>query len=192
MMNVKRLVRFHSSFIIHHSAFLIERRCIVERLKRKPFLFAVGAAALVLWLAALQFARPSKAESPRLERYLPADAVGFVEVNDLRAQALKVIESEAWREFTKENQGASSLFMMAANHAGALDASYAVALLGVGANADGHPEPQFALVAEFNGGAARRTFENRVRRFVGQAEEKGVTTKTEHYGHATIIVGLRV
>ncbi|PYS79853.1 MAG: hypothetical protein DMF66_01275 [Acidobacteria bacterium] len=158
----------------------------MERLKRRPYLFGLLAAALVVGLVALSLARPSKARSPRLERYLPADAVGFIEVNDLRAQALKVIESEAWREFTKENQGASSLFMMAANHAGALDASYAVALLGVGANADGHPEPQFALVAEFNGGAARRTFENRVLRFVSQAEEKGVTTKTEQYGDATI------
>jgi hypothetical protein len=158
----------------------------VDRLKSKPFLFAVVAAVLIVGLAAFHFARPSKARSPRLERYLPADAVGFVEVNDLRAQALKVIESEAWREFTKENQAASSLFMMAANHAGALDASYAVALLGVGANADGKPEPQFALVAEFNGAVARRTFENRVLRFAREAEEKGVTTKTEQYGDAAI------
>lgn len=158
----------------------------MERLKRRPYLFGFIAAALVVGLVALSLARPSKAQSPRLERYLPAETVGFVEVNDLRAQALKVIESEAWREFTKENQAASTLFMMAANHAGALDASYAVALLGVGTNADGHPEPQFALVAEFNGAVARRTFENRVLRFVAKAEEKGVTTKTEQYGDVTI------
>jgi hypothetical protein len=158
----------------------------VERLKRRPYLFGLLAAALVVGFVALSLAHPSKAQSPRLERYLPADAVGFVEVNDLRAQALKVIESEAWREFTKENQAASTLFMMAANHAGALDASYAVALLGVGANADGHPDPQFALVAEFNGAAARRTFEGRVLRFVGKAEEKGVTRKTEQYGDVEI------
>ncbi|MDQ5837048.1 MAG: DUF3352 domain-containing protein [Acidobacteriota bacterium] len=158
----------------------------MESLKRKPFVIAAVAAALVLSLAAIQLARPSKARSARLERYLPADAVGFVEVNDLRAQALKVIDSEAWREFTKENQAASSLFMMAANHAGALDASYAIALLGAGTNAEGKREPQFALVAEFNGAGARRTFENRVLRLVSEAEQKGVTKKTELYGDATI------
>jgi Protein of unknown function (DUF3352) len=158
----------------------------LERLKSKPFIIAAVAAALLLGLAAVQLARPSKARGARLERYLPADAVGFVEVNDLRAQALKVIDSEAWREFTKENQAASSLFMMAANHAGALDASYAVALLGAGATADGKREPQFALVAEFNSAAARRTFESRVLRFVSEAEQKGVTTRQEQYGEATI------
>ncbi|HEV3470172.1 MAG TPA: DUF3352 domain-containing protein [Pyrinomonadaceae bacterium] len=153
----------------------------MNRLKRKPYVFGAAAAALVLGLAALQLARPSRAESPRLERFLPADTVGFVEVNDLRAQAVRVIESEAWREFSKENQAASSLFMMAANHAGALDASYALAL--VGAGADG---PRFVVVAEFNGGGARRTFENRVLRTLREASAEGVTTKTEQHGDVTV------
>jgi hypothetical protein len=153
----------------------------VNRLKRKPYIFGVIAGALALALAAAQFAQPSKAESPRLERFVPAGAVGFVQVNDLRAQALKVIESEAWREFSKENAAASSLFMIGANHAGVLDASYAVALLG--ADAEG---PQFALVAEFDGGDARRTFQNRVLRLVREANKKGVTTRTEQHGEVTI------
>ena len=160
----------------------------MNRLKSKPFMIGLGVVALAIALAAIQFARPSRAESPRLERYLPADTVGFVEVNDLRAQALKVIDSEVWREFTKENEAASSLFMIGANHAGALDASYAVALLGVGAGASGHPEPQFVLIAEFSGWDARRTFENRVLRFVREAGEGNVTTKTEKHGEATINV----
>src|SRR5205085_12034073 len=88
----------------------------------------------------------------------------------------------------KENQAASSLFMMTANHTGALDASYAVALLGLGAGEDGRPAPQFAVVAEFDGTAARRTFENRVLRFVRESGEKGLTTKAEQYGDATINV----
>ena len=158
----------------------------MERLKRKPYLFGLVAVLIVIGAAAVRFARPSRAQSPRLERYLPADTVGFVEVNDLRTQALKVIDSEAWRAFTKENQAASSLFMMTANHTGALDASYAVALLGVGTNADGKREPQFAVVAEFNGAAARRTFENRVLRLTQNADGKSVETKTEQYGDATI------
>ncbi|MDQ3803907.1 MAG: DUF3352 domain-containing protein, partial [Acidobacteriota bacterium] len=153
----------------------------MNRLKRKPYIFGIAAAALVVTVAALQFARPSRAESPRLERFLPADAVGFVEVNDLRAQAVRVIESEAWREFSRENQAASSLFMIAANHAGVLDASYALAL--VGAGADG---PQFVVVAEFNGSGARRTFENRVLRLVREAGERGVTTVTEQHGDVTL------
>ena len=160
----------------------------MERLKRKPLLFGLVAAALVVGLVALSAARPSKAQNPRLERYLPADTVGFVEVNDLRAQALKIIDSEAWRAFTKENQAASSLFMMTANHTGALDASYAVALLGLGAGEDGRPAPQFAVVAEFDGALARRTFENRVLRFVRESGENGLTTKSEQYGDATINV----
>jgi hypothetical protein len=153
----------------------------VNRLKRKPYIIGILVGALVLALAAMQFARPSKAESPRLERFLPADAVGFVQVNDLRSQALRIIESEAWREFSKENAAASSLFMIAANHAGVLDASYAVALLG--ANAEG---PQFVLVAEFSGGDARRTFENRVMRLVRESNQKGVTTRSEQHGEMTI------
>ena len=160
----------------------------MEKLKSKSFiLFAAAALVLAGVAAAVEFARPTKAENPRLERLLPADAVGFVEVTDLRAQALKVIESEAWREFSKENSAASSLFMIGANHAGALDASYAVALLGVGGEA-GRPEPQFVLVAQFDGRGARRTFENRVLRFVRDGQQKGVETKTEKHGDVTFNV----
>ena len=153
----------------------------MDRLKRKPYIIGLLAGALVLALVAVQFARPSRAESPRLERFLPADAVGFVQVNDLRAQALRVIESEAWREFGKENAAASTLFMMGANHAGVLDASYAVALLG--ADAAG---PQFVLVGEFNDWGARHTFETRVMRLVRESNQKGVTTHTEQLGEVTV------
>jgi uncharacterized protein DUF3352 len=153
----------------------------VERLKSKSFILFAAAVLVLAGVAAAQFARPTKAENPRLERLLPADTVGFVEVNDLRAQALKIIESEAWREFTKENSAASSLFMIGANHAGALDASYAIALLGVEPNEEGKPEPQFAIVAQFDGWEARRTFENRVLRFVTEGQQKGVETKTDEY-----------
>ncbi len=159
----------------------------MNSLKRKPILFGLSAAALLLVLAAWQFASPSSAEAPRLERLLPADTVGFVQVNNLRAQALKVIESDAWREFTKENQSASSLFLMTANHTGALDASYALALLGAGATeGEGKPQPEFVLVAEFGDSDARRTFENRVLRFAREAYEKGVAIKTEKHDDVTI------
>src|SRR5829696_6885119 len=119
-------------------------------------MFAVAALVLA-GVAAARFAPPTKAVNPRLERLLPADTVGFVEVTDLRAQALKVIESEAWREFSKGNSAASSLFMIGANHGGVLDASYAVALLGVGSGESGRPEPQFVVVAQFSDWEARRT-----------------------------------
>ncbi|MDT5156417.1 MAG: hypothetical protein QOH51_774 [Acidobacteriota bacterium] len=158
----------------------------MERLKSKTFIIVAVALLVVGGVAAAQFARPTKAENPRLERLLPADTVGFIEVNDLRAQALKVIESEAWREFSKENSAASSLFMIGANHAGALDASYAVAMLGVGASESGKPEPQFVVVAKFDGWEARRTFENRVLRFVRDGQSKGVETKTEKYNDVTV------
>jgi hypothetical protein len=163
----------------------------VERLKSKTFIIVAVAALAVVGVAAARFALPTKAENPRLERLLPADTVGFVEVNDLRAQALKVIESEAWREFSKENSAASSLFMIGANHAGALDASYAVALLGVGAGEAGKPEPQFVVVAKFNDWQARYTFENRVLRFVRDGQSKGVETQTEELGDDTRIVTVK-
>src|ERR1044072_7857554 len=147
----------------------------MERLKSKSFII-FAAVVLVLGgvAVATKFARPTKAETRRLERLLPADTVGFVEVTDLRAQALKVIESEAWREFSKEDAAASSLFMIGANHAGALDASYAIAMLGVAPTEDGKPEPQFVVVAQFNDWGARYTSENRVLRFVKDGQSKGV------------------
>ncbi|HEX8291196.1 MAG TPA: DUF3352 domain-containing protein, partial [Pyrinomonadaceae bacterium] len=161
----------------------------MERLKSKSFiLFAAAVLVLGGAAAAVEFARPTKAENPRLERLLPADTVGFVEVNDLRAQALKIIESEAWREFSRENSAASSLFMIGANHAGALDASYAIALLGVEQAADGKPEPQFVVVGQFDGWDSRRTFENRVLRFVTEGQKNGLETRTEEYEKAKLNV----
>ena len=160
----------------------------MERLKSKSFIvFAAAVLVLAGVAAAVEFARPTKAENPRLERLLPADTVGFVEVNDLRAQALKVIESEAWREFSKENSAASSLFMIGANHTGTLDASYAVALLGVGRNEEGKPEPQFVVVGQFNDWGARYTFENRVLRFVKDGQSKGVEAKTEEVDGVRVV-----
>jgi hypothetical protein len=160
----------------------------VERLKSKSFiLFAAAVLVLAGVAAAVEFARPTKAENPRLERLLPADTVGFVEVNDLRAQALKVIESEAWREFSKENSAATSLFMIGANHAGTLDASYALALLGVAPNAEGKPEPQFVVVGQFDDWNSRYTFENRVLRFVRDGKSKGVEAKTEEVDGVRVV-----
>jgi len=158
----------------------------MERLKSKGFILFAAAALVLAGVAAAKLAQPTKAVNPRLERLLPADTVGFVEVTDLRAQALKVIESEAWREFSKENSEASSLFMIGANHAGILDASYAVALLGVGSGESGKPEPQFVIVAQFSDWEARRTFEYRVLRFVRDGMSKGVEIKMEELGDARV------
>src|SRR5215213_6008079 len=160
----------------------------MERLKSKTFIIVAVALLAIVGVAAARFARPTKAENPRLERLLPADTVGFVEVNDLRAQALKIIESEAWREFSKENSAASSLFMIGANHAGALDASYAIALLGVYPTEDGKPEPQFVVVGQFDGWESRRQFEYRVLRFVTEGQKQGIETKTEEYEKAKLNV----
>ncbi len=160
----------------------------MERLKSKSFIMFAAAVLVLAGVAAAQLAQTTKAENPRLERLLPADTVGFVEVTDLRAQALKVIESEAWREFSKENSAASSLFMIGANHAGALDASYAIAMLGVSPAEDGKPEPQFVIVAQFDGWESRRQFENRVLRFVTEGQKQGIETKTEEYEKAKLNV----
>jgi hypothetical protein len=161
----------------------------VNRLKRKPFLFGAAGAAVLLVAAAWMFASPSAAEAPRLERLLPAETVGFVQVNNLRAQALKIMESDAWRELSKENQAASSLFMMGANHTGALDASYALALVGMdAAEGDRKPQPQFVLVAEFGSWDSRRNFDNRVLRSLRESSKKGVTIAEQEYEGATIHV----
>ncbi len=161
----------------------------MNRLKRKPILFGGAAAVLVLVVAAWMFASPSAAEAPRLERMLPAETVGFVQVNNLRTQALKIMESDAWRELSKENQSASSLFMMAANHTGALDASYALALVGMdAAEGDKQPQPQFVLVGEFGSWDSRRNFDNRVLRSLRESSKKGVSIKEEEYADTTIHV----
>ncbi len=160
----------------------------MERLKQKPYVVGMVLGALVLAFGALMLAMPSKAEAPRLEQKLPADTVGFVQVSNLRAQALNIIESEAWRAFSRENQSASSLFMIAVNHTGALDASYALALLGTETGADGNPQPGFVLVAEFNDWNARHTFQNRVLKLASEANKKEVEKKTEEYGDEEIVV----
>lgn len=160
----------------------------MDRLKRKHYVVGMVLGALLLAFGALMVAMPSKAEAPRLEQKLPADTVGFVQVSNLRAQALNIIETEAWRAFSRENQSASALFMMAVNHTGALDASYALALLGAETGADGNPQPGFVLVAEFDGWESRRTFENRVLKLTKQANEKGVDKTTEEYGDEEIVV----
>jgi len=157
-------------------------------LKRKPYVIGIVLGALVLAFGAIMLAKPSKAEAPRLEQKLPADTVGFVQVSDLRAQALNIIESEAWRAFSRENQSASALFMMAVNHTGALDASYALALLGTETGADGNPQPGFVLVAEFSDWETRYTFERRVLKLAREANEKGVEKRTEEYGDEEIEV----
>ena len=119
----------------------------MNRLKQKPYVIGIVLGALALVFGAIMLAKPSTAEAPRLEQNLPADTVGFVQVSNLRAQALNIIESEAWRAFSRENQSASSLFMIAVNHTGALDATYALALLGTETGADGKLRPGFVLVA---------------------------------------------
>ena len=160
----------------------------MRRLKSKPVVVGALAGALVLTFAAWRFASPSAAEAPRLERYLPAETVGFVEVNNLRTQAIKIMDSEAWRAFADQNQAASTFFMMAANHAGVLDASYAVALIGISSNAEGAPAPQFVLVGEFTSAGERRTFERRVLRLTRRSSEGEEEVKPEQYGDATIRV----
>ncbi len=159
----------------------------MRSLKRNPFLFGIIVGAMVLGLTAWKFAMPTAAESPRLERYLPAETIGFVEVNNLRAQALQVLDSEAWRAFTKDNQAASALVMMGANHTGVLDASYALALVGVsGEGAASARQPQFVLIAEFTSTEARHTFENRALHLLHEAKEKNLTPQTENYNDVEI------
>ncbi|HEV2706389.1 MAG TPA: DUF3352 domain-containing protein [Pyrinomonadaceae bacterium] len=155
----------------------------MKSLKRNPFIFGGAACALVLVLAAWMLATPTAAESPRLERYLPAETIGFVEVNNLRQQALQVMDSEAWRAFTQNNQAAGALFMMGANHTGALDASYAVALVGAG---EGARHPQFVLVAEFTSAEARKTFENRALRMLRGLKDANAETPAETYNGVSI------
>lgn len=136
----------------------------MKRFNRKSSI-AIGLASLaILAIVAWRFALPTHAEAPHLERYLPASTIAFVQVHDLRAQALNVADSEAWHEFAKSNPSASALFLMGANHSGILDASYAIALTGATLQ-DGRLRPSVALIAEFNSGEARAEFERRVLRF---------------------------
>lgn len=168
----------------------------------KKSVAAIGVTGLALLaVVAWQFAMPSRAEAPHLERYLPANTIAFVQVHDLRAQALNVADSEAWHEFAKTNPSASSLFLIGANHAGILDASYALALTGVTIR-DGQPHANVALIAEFGSSDARATFERRVLKLSFEERRSGAKGKTELYdgipiesagtgGHASVFYARR-
>src|SRR5215831_1102762 len=126
----------------------------------KSLIIVLTIGFLFVVFAAWRLAVTSKAETPHLERYLPASTIGFVQVHDLRQQTLHIAESDAWKEFSKTNPTATSLFLIGANHTSVLDASYALALTGVTLK-DGKPEPSFALIGECTSDDARRNFERR-------------------------------
>jgi hypothetical protein len=131
-------------------------------IKRKKTILLVSiVACFTIGIIAWQFTKPSSADPPHLEKFLPARTVGFVQAHDLRAQALKIADSEAWQALLAENPTASPLFLMGANHSGILDASYALALLGVEFQRE-LPLPQAVLVANFTSGQALRIFEHRL------------------------------
>src|SRR5581483_6260673 len=153
---------------------------------RKSLLVILSVGVLVIGLAAWKFAASSKAEAPHLERYLPASTIGFVQVYNLRAQTLNIAESDAWKEYSKTNPTATSLLLMGANHAGLLDASYAVALTGVNI-VNGKPEPGFALVGEATDGNSRDTF-RRLLGMLSQGTKGSADATTEQYGTYTIKV----
>src|SRR5215472_14521807 len=100
--------------------------------KYKSLLITVTIAVLVVGVVAWKFVGRSRADAPHLERYLPSSTIAFIQVYNLRAETLNIAESDAWKEYSKTNPTATSLLLMGANHAGILDASYALALTGVG------------------------------------------------------------
>lgn len=119
--------------------------------------FVCFALAIITW----QFTKPTAAGPPRLERFLPAAALGFIQAYDLRSQTLHITESEAWRALLEENPTAGPLLLMSANHAGVLDASYAVALCGLEMQNE-KPAPVGALLAHFNSRFSLGIFERRL------------------------------
>ncbi len=119
--------------------------------------FVCFALAIITW----QFTKPTAAGPPRLERFLPATTLGFIQAYDLRSQTLHITESEAWRALLDENPTAGPLLLMSANHAGLLDASYAVALCGLEIQNE-KPAPAGALLAHFNSHYSLGMFERRL------------------------------
>ncbi len=119
--------------------------------------FVCFALAIITW----QFTKPTAAGPPRLERFLPATTLGFIQAYDLRSQTLHITESEAWRALLEENPTAGPLLLMGANHAGVLDASYAVALCGLEMQNE-KPFPAGALLAHFDSHFSLRVFERRL------------------------------
>jgi hypothetical protein len=158
---------------------------ISRKLKSLFIILTIGL--MVVGVAAWKFAVTSRAEAPHMERYLPATTLAFIQVHDLREQTLHIADSDAWKEFSKSNPSASSLFLMAANHTGLLDASYAVAVTGVTVG-NGEPEPNFALIAEFSSEDTRRSFERRILGPLQHAGGSNNPAKTEDYGNVHIKV----
>ena len=153
--------------------------------KLKSLFIILTICLLVVGVAAWKFAVTSRAEAPHMERYLPATTLAFVQVHDLREQTLHIAESDAWKEFSKSNPSASGLFLIAANHTGLLDASYAIAITGVNVS-KGKPEPNFALIAEFSSNDTRRAFESRVLSLTPQQKNSANEPKGEDYGNVHI------
>ena len=149
--------------------------------RKKSILLAIVIACFTIGIIAWQFTKPSSADPPHLEKFLPARTVGFVQAHDLRAQALKIADSEAWQALLLQNPTASPLFLMGANHSGILDASYALALLGVELQQD-RPHPQAVLVANFNSGQALHIFEHRL-----LERKKRPVKSRERYGEVEIL-----
>jgi hypothetical protein len=129
--------------------------------KRRTLSLILVVGLITGGFIAWRFARASSAEAPHLERFLPAGTIGFVQVRNLRAQTLQIADSEAWQELLRQNPTAGPLFLMGANHSGILDASYAVAWLGMEMR-DGLQVPKGVLLVEFSSSHSRRTFEHRL------------------------------
>ena len=153
--------------------------------KYKQLVVVLAVGILVIGIAAGKFALTSKAEAPHLEKYLPATTLAFVQVYDLRAQTVHIAESEAWKEYSKTNPTAASLFLIGANHTGILDASYAIAITGLTIN-NGKPEPNFALVAEFSSHDSKRQFTSSVLHMAQPSKDSNSAGKSEQYGDTTI------
>jgi len=129
--------------------------------KKKTLLLITVAVCFILAIVAWQFTKPSAAGPPRLERFLPSTTLGFLQAYDLRAQTLHITQSTAWSALLEQDPMAGPLLLMGANHAGIMDASYALALVGLDVQG-GHPAPQAALLGHFNSTTSLRMFEHRL------------------------------
>ncbi len=144
----------------------------------------VGASLMVTVGVILFWQLAGRASGPHMERYLPAGTLAFVEVADLSDQALRLVETKAWRIFSETYPELATGFLMSANYSGLLRASGAAALIRLEVDG-GHLLPLVAVLAESDD----EQFARSLHLFFSQRFEDGPSTVGQYHGVPLIVYG---
>jgi hypothetical protein len=140
---------------------------------KKPIIIGVLIAAVAVPVLFWQLA--GRASSPRLERFLPADTLAFVEAANLSEQTLRLVETKAWQAFSKHNPELATGALLGANYSGLLRADVAAAMIRLRAG-DHRVEPIAVILAESDDENFKGSVETFIKTRFGDAQPS-VTTE---------------